>query len=397
MASRTKVLPDLLLVLAFSSFALADGPRVQLGIDVLAGQQFQLLRGKRVGLVTNQTGVDGRGTRTRVVLKRHVDLVALYTPEHGLDGTELAGKYVATRRDPLTGLLAHSLYGPTRKPTPAMLKGVDVLVFDLQDIGCRCYTYISTMIKCMEAAGEARIPFVVLDRPNPLGGLRVEGPPMEARWISFIGQVPTPYVPGLTAGEIARMANALGWASPRCDLRVVRMKGWRRDMVWDDTELGWVKPSPNIPRADTPAYYVATGMLGELKGIEGGCGGPTPFEIIAAKGLESRSFTAKMSSLGLPGVRFSPYERMGARLTIDPRTPANLTGLNIHGLAAVYRGAPNVFKRSRGSHLELFFKAYGSASIRRQIERGVPAHRIIDGWTPSVARFRVARQPFLLY
>src|SRR5450432_4725617 len=149
---------------------------VELGIDVLVSHDYSLLAGKRVGLITNQTGVNSAGIKTRLLLKRYCHLVALYTPEHGLDGTEKAGRYVKSRCDPLTGVIAHSLYGPTRKPTPEMLRGVDVLVFDLQDIGCRSYTYISTMGRCMEAAGENKIPFVVLDRPNPVGGWRVEGP-----------------------------------------------------------------------------------------------------------------------------------------------------------------------------------------------------------------------------
>ena len=149
---------------------------VELGIDVLASHDYSLLKGKRVGLITNQTGADSSGTKTRLLLKRHCNLVALYTPEHGLDGTEKAGRYVKSRRDRVTGVMAYSLYGPTRKPTPEMLRGVDVLVFDLQDIGSRSYTYISTMGRCMEAAGENKIPFVVLDRPNPVGGLRIEGP-----------------------------------------------------------------------------------------------------------------------------------------------------------------------------------------------------------------------------
>src|SRR5437588_1037072 len=159
---------------------------VKLGIDVLESSGYAFVKGKRVGFVTNQTGVDSNGVPTRVLLKRNVNLVALYTPEHGLDGTEKAGRYVSSRRDPLTGLTAYSLYGPTRKPTPAMLRGIDMLVFDIQDIGCRSYTYISTMGKCMEAAAENNIDFVVLDRPNPLGGARVEGPMVERPWISFV-------------------------------------------------------------------------------------------------------------------------------------------------------------------------------------------------------------------
>src|SRR5437588_4967809 len=163
--------------LALASVVNAANARgaVELGIDVLESNGYALLKDKRVGLITNQTGIDSRGVRTRVLLRKNCNLVALYTPEHGLDGTERAGRYIRSRRDPVTGLMAHSLYGPTRKPTPAMLHGIDTLVFDLQDIGCRSYTYISTMAKCMEKA-ENRIEFIVLDRPNPLGGLRFEGP-----------------------------------------------------------------------------------------------------------------------------------------------------------------------------------------------------------------------------
>src|SRR3989440_1894944 len=220
---------------------------VELGIDVLEANGYALLKNKRVGLITNQSGIDSRGVRSRVLLRKNCNLVALYTPEHGLDGTEKAGRYVRSRRDPVTGLIAHSLYGPTRKPTPEMLRGIDVLVFDLQDIGCRSYTYISTMGRCMEAAGENKIPFVVLDRPNPLGGTRIEGPSVESRWISFVSQFPVPYVHGMTVGELAQMVNAKGWAGAHCDLTVVPMHGWSRDMIWGDDLLRWIPTSPNIP------------------------------------------------------------------------------------------------------------------------------------------------------
>ena len=180
--------------------------RVELGIDRLQAEGFKVLAGKRIGLVTNQTGVNGHGTRTRTVLQKagNVNLVALFSPEHGIDGTALAGKYVASRRDPSTGLTVHSLYGPTRKPTAEMLRGLEALVFDMQDIGVRSYTYVSCMALCMEAAGENGLEFFVLDRPNPLGGLRVEGPAIESRWKSYVGQFPVPYVHGMTVGELAR-------------------------------------------------------------------------------------------------------------------------------------------------------------------------------------------------
>ena len=375
--------------------------QVQLGIDVLQSQGFSSLRGKRVGLVTNQTGVSASGVRTRVILQHApgVTLVALFTPEHGLDGTELAGKYVASRKDKVTGLTAYSLYGPNRKPTPAMLKGIDVLVYDMQDIGCRSYTYISTMVKCMEAAGQCGIEFVVLDRPNPLGGLRVEGPPMESKWISFVGQLPVPYVHGMTAGELAKMANARGWIQPACRLQVVPMSGWQRTMAWTDTGLRWVPTSPNIPHATSPLYYVATGLIGELAGIETGCGGPLPFEIILAHGLEANSFVRYLRAQNFPGINFTPYVdgmHQGARLQIDPHAGGDLTALGVYLLADINHGT-NVFRNSNGEHLNMFYKCYGSESIRSQIEKGVSPAHIVAGWAPINARFTSERRPYLLY
>jgi uncharacterized protein YbbC (DUF1343 family) len=298
-------------------------------------------------------------------------------------------------------LIAHSLYGPTRKPTPKMLEGIDVLVYDMQDIGSRSYTYISTMIKCMEAAGEKGIEFVVLDRPNPLGGIRMEGPPIEPQWISFVGQIPVPYVHGMTAGELARMANAVGWVQTRCKLTVIPMHGWQRQMTWADTGLHWVPTSPNIPRANSPLYYVATGIIGELAGLDIGCGGPEPFELISAKWLNASSFTNYMNSLHLPGVSFSEYSHAGfegSRVRIDTHTDANLCALGIYMLAGVNHGGhPDIFDKSRGDKIEMFYKCYGSESIRKQIESGVPVSRIVAGWAPSLARFEAERKSYLLY
>lgn len=398
---QKKILPGVAAVLF--GFAAVAQAQVQLGIDVLQSENFAVLQGKRVGLVTNQTGVNSAGRKTRMILKNApgVKLVALFTPEHGLDGTELAGKYVASRRDKATGLVAHSLYGPTRKPTPQMLAGIDVLVYDMQDIGSRSYTYISTMIKCMEAAGERGIEFVVLDRPNPLGGVRVEGPPIESQWISFVGLIPVPYIHGMTAGEIARMANTLGWVQPRCKLQVVPMRGWQRQMTWVDTGLRWVPTSPNIPRATSPLYYVATGIVGELAGLEIGCGGPSPFEIISMKRLNGQNFISYLRAQRMPGVSFSEYARdgfEGARIHIDPHADADLTALGVYILSGiVHSGQPDIFARSHGDKLEMFYKCYGSQSIRAQIENGTPASRIVAGWAPSLARFEATRKAYLLY
>jgi len=374
---------------------------VELGIDVLEQSNYAMLRGKRVGLITNQTSIDSHGNRTRVLLREHCDLVALYTPEHGLDGKEKAGRYVKSRRDPATGLTAYSLYGPTRKPTPSMLGGVDVLVFDIQDIGCRSYTYISTMGKCMEAAAENHVEFVVLDRPNPLGGLRVEGPTVERPWISFVSQFPIPYVHGMTIGELAQMINAKGWIGGRCNLTVVPIRGWARNLTWADTGLRWVPTSPNIPRGSSPLYYVATGMVGELSGPETGIGGYAPFEMISAKWVNAERFTRYLQSLDMPGVSFQEFQRgrqQGSLLRIDPKAPADLTALGVYMLAELNRSSDAaLFRRTSRSKLDIFFKVYGSSSIRSQIERGVSPESIVAGWKQNVANFRQARAVFLLY
>ncbi len=376
---------------------------VELGIDRLQTMNFAPLVGRRVGLITNQSGVDSGGAKTRLILRRapNVNLVALFSPEHGLDGAAVAGAYVPSRRDSATGLPVHSLYGPTRKPTPEMLRGVDLLVYDLQDIGCRSYTYISTMARAMEAAGEAGVDFLVLDRPNPLGGIRVEGPPIEPQWISFVGQLPVPYVHGMTAGELARMSNTKGWMGARCRLSIIEMRGWNRRMTWRDTGLRWVAPSPNIPRADSPFYYVATGLPGELGGLETGVGGPTPFEIFASRSLNASRLAAYCRSLQMPGVTFRPYVQgpwQGVRLEIEPHSEANLTALGLHLLAEANRlTSPDVFTRTPVSKLDLFFKCYGSRSIREQLTRGTPLPGILDGWRRSNTAFEAQRTSYLLY
>ena len=377
---------------------------VQLGIDTLRDGGFAAVRGKRIGLITNQTGTDAAGRKTRQVLSHApgVNLVSLFTPEHGLDGTELAGAYVATRKDPLTGLTAYSLYGTTRKPTPDMLRGLDALVFDLQDVGCRSYTYLSTMARCMEAAGENNLEFIVLDRPNPLGGNRVEGPGIEKQWISFVGQFPVPYVHGLTAGELARMINASRWTAATCRLTVVPLRGWRRDMTWSDTGLAWIKSSPNIPRGDSPLYYVATGIVGNLSGLDLGIGTSTPFELVAAPYLNADSFTAYLRSLdNTSGVRFTAFRGSdggGAALSIDPHTPANLTGLGIYIMTTLYRsGGTRLFKKAAADPDQLLYKIYGSRSIQTEVEAGFSPERIVAGWAAGVERFKRERAPYLLY
>ena len=383
--------------------------KVALGVDRLVEDEFAALRGKRVGLVTNQSGVDGKGVKTRLVMHRAkgVNLVALYAPEHGLDGAALAGKKVASGRDAATGLPVHSLYGKTRKPTTDMLRGVDVLVFDMQDVGARCYTYVSTMGLCMEAAGAAGKKFVVLDRPNPLGGDRVEGPPLEARWKSFVGMYPVPFVHGLTAGELARMANGEGWLNSQVDLTVVPVGNWKRSTLWPKTGLKWVRTSPNIPNGLSPFYYIASGITGHLAGADVGTGTSLPFEYAAGKGVDPDAFARRMSSLKPPGVEFSPYFSKkkagfgGARMKLDIGKAGDLAALDVLLMAELHRALKSkggsVFAGSSKSELDVFYKVYGSDRIRRDIEGGRPVTEIVGSWAAGVRSFRAKRQKYLLY
>lgn len=374
-----------------------------LGVDVLASRGFDLLRGKRVGLITNHTSLTGRGERTRTAMQRALggNLTALYAPEHGIDGTIGAGIHVSTRRDSVTGLTVYSLYGPTRKPTPAMLAPIDVLVFDLQDIGCRSYTYISTMIVAMEAAAENGKQFVVLDRPNPMGGWRVEGPPLEAKWKSFVGQIPVPYVHGMTAGELAMMAASRGWMARVPRLDVVKMQGWHRGMVWQDTGLRWHPTSPNIPHATSPFYYVTTGILGGATSVDIGIGTENPFGYAGGSGVNPNALLAYCQRLNTPGVSFAPYSKNGfggVRLSINPRATSDLTALDVLLLAEINRlSGGKVVGRMSGSKLNLFNKVYGSESLYSDLRRGVPAMSIVSRWQGYNQSFRSQRQRFLLY
>jgi len=382
--------------------AAQTGP-FMLGIDVLASRGFDLLRGKRVGLITNHTSLTGRGERTRTVMQRALgaNLTALYAPEHGIDGNIGAGIHVSTRRDSITGLTIHSLYGPTRKPTPAMLAPIDVLVFDLQDIGCRSYTYISTMIVAMEAAAENGKQFVVLDRPNPMGGWRVEGPPLESKWKSFVGQIPVPYVHGMTAGELAMMATANSWMARAPRLDVVKMQGWQRGMVWQDTGLRWYQTSPNIPHATSPFYYVTTGILGGATSVDIGIGTENPFGYAGGSGINAQALLAYCQRLNTPGVSFSAYSKNGfggVRINISPRATADLTALDVLLLAEINRlSGGKVVGRMSGSKLNLFNKVYGSESLYSDLRRGTPATSIVARWQGYNQSFRSQRQRFLLY
>ena len=356
-----------------------------------------------MGLITNHTSMTGRGEMTRVVMQRELGpmLTALYAPEHGIDGTVGAGVHVSTRRDHATGLTVYSLYGPTRKPSPRMLAPVDVLVFDLQDIGARSYTYISTMLLAMEAAAESGKEFVVLDRPNPLGGWRIEGPGVQAQWKSFVSQAPMPYVHGMTAGELALMAGAQGWIGRTPRVQVAKMHGWRRAMTWRDTGLRWYRTSPNIPYATSPLYYVATGILGGAAVVDIGIGSDNPFGYAGGDGVNPSALLAACGRWHLPGVSFAPYQRGqfgGVRLTIDPNAPADLTALDVRLLAEINRlTGGRAVNRMSGAKLNLFNKVYGSEALQQTLRRGGSVEALISGWSGFDQDFRSRRQRFLLY
>ncbi len=277
-------------------------PKVELGVDRLMANP-EILAGKRVGLITNPTGIDANMTSIVDLFHNSDDfeLTALYGPEHGVRGDAQAGSTISSYIDEVTGLPVYSLYGATKKPTAEMLKDVDVLVFDIQDVGTRFYTYIYTMAYAMEAAAENGIPFVVLDRPNPQGGLRVEGPVLNPAYSSFIGLYPIPLKHGMTVGELARLFNSE--YQIQADLEVVKMKGWKRSMLYEDTGLPFVMPSPNMPTTDTVNVYPATGLF-EGTNLSEGRGTTKPFQLIGAPYVKAHDYAKTLNALELPGVTF---------------------------------------------------------------------------------------------
>lgn len=412
--SRTSVLGLAALWLAVE---LAAAPaRVRLGCEELAARGFRELQGKRVGLIANQTSVNANGEPTWQVLRRApgVKLVALFAPEHGLAGDLPAGKEFTNSVHGPTGLPVYSLYGPgpTRKPTPAMLRGLDVLVYDLQDTGFRAYTYISTLGLAMEACGAAGVEFVVLDRPNPLGGVRVEGPRLDPAFRSFVGQWNVPLIYGLTPGELARMINGEGWITNRCRLTVVPLSGWKRAMTWRDTGLPWVPASPNVRTPSAALGMPATGLVGELGGLNIGLGGDYPFRCYAAPWLDGQKLATHLNRLRLPGVRFNPFSYQPSRgafrgqtvhgvwLEFSDPTRAPLVALNFYALEAVRKlTGRNLLAEAvkSGKTLSMFDKLMGGDRTRKALLAGRPAAEIVASWKADEAAFRQRRQPYLLY
>ncbi len=382
-----------------------DG-RVRPGIEVLLSDSLHLVQGRRVGLVTNQTGVDHRGVPSIDLLAGapEVELVALYSPEHGIRGRERGGRAVPSSRDPRTGLPIHSLYGETRSPTPGMLEGVEVLLFDIQDVGARYYTYVWTMALAMEAAGEAEIPFVVLDRPNPIGGTLVQGNVLDPAFSSFVGMYPVPMRHGMTPGELALLLR--GEFGVEVELHVVPAEGWRRGMSFEETGLPWIAPSPNMPSVESALHYPGT-CLFEGTGLSVGRGTPRPFQQIGAPWLDGVELARRLNAYGLADVRFE-----AVRFTpVDPGD-GKFGGVEVGGVRFVATGPgydPTVAAVAALREARLlagdrwvwrarhFDRLAGTDRLRKGVEAGLPLSALTEGWEEELARFRVLRERYLLY
>ncbi|MBV6646774.1 MAG: DUF1343 domain-containing protein [Cyclobacteriaceae bacterium] len=387
---------------------------VKTGIDVLEARGFDILRGKKIGLITNPTGVNVDLKSTIDILNESsvVDLVALYGPEHGVRGNFSAGDHIDSETDAKTGLPVFSLYGKNRKPSQEMLQGVEVLVYDIQDIGVRSYTYISTMGLVMEAAAEAGIKFVVLDRPNPLGGLKVEGPLVTDGYFSFVSAFAIPYVYGLTPGELATFLNQerLLTDSVKCDLEVVSMENWKRSMTFVETGLPWVPPSPHIPKANSSAYYAMAGIIGELDPCMIGVGYTLPFEVFALPWIDADRLLEEMENLSLPGVRFRPIhfkptymknkgkEYHGVQVYFTDFLEAPLTEIQFRFLEIAYQLRPDSSVLEINNYrFDMLDKVIGNADIRETFVKAYKFEDIQEQWQGDVEGFKVRSKPYHLY
>ena len=400
--------------------ALCAQPKVKTGIEVLRDRGFDVLQGKRVGLVTNPSGVDSQLRSTIDILFNApgVNLVALYGPEHGVRGDVYAGGKVSDSKDAATGLPVYSLYGATRKPTQAMLEGIDVMVYDIQDVGVRSYTYISTLGLVMEACQEKGIEVMVLDRPNPLGGNKIEGCYVEPGFHSFVSQYKIPYVYGLTPAEVALLINAEGLnrgqkgdqAPAKCKLSVIPMEGWTRDMVYEDTGLPWVLPSPNIPFKESPMYYAASGVCGELYGFMNiGIGYTLPFQVFGATWLDPVKLLEKMESYALEGVSFrtiwfKPFSGSqkgelvgGLQFFFTDYEKARITEVQFYVMQAVAELYSDKKAFEIISGYGLFDKVCGTDYVRTTFSKRYKVEDIIDYWRKDETSFRELSQKYHIY
>ncbi len=400
----------------FSLIGLAQAERIYLGIDVLEQSGFRALAGKRVGLLTHPAGVNRDGVSSIDVLRRahNVQLVALFGPEHGIYGNEKANVPVDDKIDPRTGLPVYSLYGQYRKPAPKMLAGLDALVIDLQDVGVRSYTYVSCMRYAMEACFENGVEVVVLDRPNPLGGLKVDGPPLDKEWRSYVGAFHVPYVHGLTIAELARISkHTPGWlespesARQNGKLTIIPMRGWTRDMLWTDTGLRWVPTSPYIPDLSAVLGYAMTGLGAQAGGFSHGIGTPYPFRLLRFKGKTPAQVQSALIAKQIPGLSYriiqtkseagAPVE--GVYVSVSNWRTVRPTEISFQMMQIAAAWSPsNPFQSV--SNPALFNKHVGSTAWWNEIsQRGAQARvdLFINSWAQAAADYQKNAQRFWIY
>jgi len=374
------------------------------GIDVLIAEQGELLRGRRVGLVSNASGVTQELTPSATALQqtRKVQLKALFGPEHGYYGAVPDGSSISTTSDRSTGLPVYSLYGQDLRPTAAMLDGLDLLLFDLQSVGVRFYTYTTTLLYVLQAAAAHDISVIVCDRPNPIDGVSVEGPLVEPMFESFIGCGPLPIRHGLTMGELARL-YVEGWGI-NADLSVIPCAGWRRDMWFDDTGLLWVPPSPAMPKPDTTVLYPGTCLI-EGTNLSEGRGTALPFEVAGAPWIDGWILGEAMNALELPGIKFRPVSFIptdnkyqdqicaGVQFHVTDRRALRPVAMGLHFIATVRAYYPELFAWK----LPHFDCLMGTDRVRQQIEAAVPVEEIVAEWEEASAPFLRQRKEVLLY
>ena len=395
-----------------------ESPRIMLGVDVLQSMGFAPLKGKRVGLLTHPAGVNRWGKSTIEVLRgaRGVKLVALFGPEHGIYGNEKANVPVLNKVDSKTGLPVYSLYGKYRKPTPEMLSKIDVLVIDLQDVGARSYTYISCMLRAMEACFENGKEVLVLDRPNPLGGIKVDGPMLDLEFKSYVGMFEIPYVHGLTIGELARWAKAktgamdISLKAQRAGkLTVIPMRGWKREMLWTDTGLGWVATSPAVPSVSAAFGYAMTGLGCQLGGFQHGYGTAYPFRMLTYPEKSPEQIREALKKFNIRGLSYRPVktkdvkgrEVRGLYVIVDSWNLVRPTELSFYMMKlACEFSKGNPFAAAGESEKLLFNKHTGSADWWREISlkgKNADVEKFVAEWNKKCAQFRKDSSKYFLY
>ena len=414
----TFIISLLIKIFLFSPFASGKSPKIQLGIDYLEESKFSVLDGKRVGLLTHPAGKNARGEQTVDVFVRssNVNLVALFGPEHGIYGDEKASVPVDDKIDQKTGLPVFSLYGKFRRPNEKMLSQIDSLVIDLQDVGVRCYTYISCMKYVMEACFEYGVEVVVLDRPNPLGGIKMAGPSMDKSCMSYVGAFQIPFVHGMTIGELALWSKKVPGVlntdeenRKKGKLVIVPMIGWNRQMTWPETGLSWHPTSPNIPTLDSVAGYPMTGLGAQLGKFKHGIGTPFPFRFLTFEGKKPEELKLALENLNIPGLAYSlktltlgnGKKVSGVYLVINDWNAWRPTDLPFYmmKLTALWQ-SPNPFTEASDSEATLFNKHVGSQDWWDALclEGGeIDPNRFFKIWDAETRLFKSNVEQYLLY